>query len=50
MRTGAKLHVFPALIHPVRHRHKGGIPEIVGDVEHPKFAPGFSKLGLQIAD
>ena len=37
-------------LHPVRDRHKGRNPEIAGDVEHPKPASGFGKLGLQIAD
>ena len=50
MRAGAELDIFLPVLHPVRDRHKGRNPEIAGDVEHPKPASGFGKLGLQIAD
>ena len=50
MRAGTELDVFLRVLHPVRYRHKARNPEIAGDVEHPKPASGFGKLGLQIAD
>ena len=50
VRAGPELDIFLRVLHPVRYRHKARNPEIAGDVEHPKPASGFGKLGLQIAD
>ena len=50
VRAGTELDIFLPVFHPVRYRHKARNPEIAGDVEHPKPASGFGKLGLQIAD
>ena len=50
MRAGSELDIFLPVVHPVRHRHEARNPEIAGDVEHPKPASGFGKLGLQITD
>ena len=46
MRAGTELDEFLPVFHPVRYRHKARNPEIAGDVEHPKPASGFGKLGF----
>ena len=50
VRAGAELDILLPVFHPVRDRHEGRNPEIAGDVEHPKPAPGLGKLRLQIAN
>jgi len=48
--AGTELDILLRIVHPVQYRHKARNPEIAGDVEHPKLASGFGKLGSQIAD
>ena len=50
MRTRTELNVFLRILRPVRYRHEGRYPEVVGDVEHPKPASDFGKLRAQIMD